>query len=98
MSETTTFAHYMQDHAETLEMYTKAIAKVHGPHHAEIIGVRKLYEEMKAKLDQGESDFDTEFEQLRELTSGYVAPTDTCQTTAACYKMLGKADLLYQEQ
>lgn len=93
---TTPFIAYMRENAETLDMYTRAIAKVHGPHHPEIIDVRKRYEEMKAKLDQGEADFTREFEQLRYLTNGYVAPRDTCETTVASYKMLGEADRLYQ--
>lgn len=95
MTEAAAFTQYLRDNAETLEMYTKAIAKVHGPHHPEIIEVRKVYEDMQGKSAQGTGDFSEAFAQLSKLTNGYVAPSDTCETVRASYAMLEEAQRLY---
>lgn len=92
------FKKHMESEMDTLEMYTKAIAKVHGPHHPEIIEIRSIFETMKEKLATDTPEFSKEFEQLRTLTNNYVAPEDTCETTVATYDLLGEADRLYQTE
>ncbi len=90
------FKKYMDDEMDTLEMYTKAIAKVHGPHHPEIIEVRSIFQTLKEKILTDTPQFSEEFDELRKLTNNYVAPEDTCETTVAAYHLLGEADRLYQ--
>lgn len=45
------FSQFIEEKNEHLVMFTKAIAKVHGPQHPEIIEVRVIYEGINEKLD-----------------------------------------------
>ncbi|UJF16009.1 iron-sulfur cluster repair di-iron protein, ric [Jeotgalibaca sp. MA1X17-3] len=96
MNKKPTFKEYMEKERDTLEMYTKAIAKVHGPHHPEIIEIRRIFETLEEKIATDSTDFATEFKNLRTLTNDYQAPQDTCETTVATYELLKEADRLYQ--
>lgn len=78
-------------------MFTEAIAKVHGPQYPEIIEVREIYETIDEKCSNDKNtNLTEEFAKIRELTNGYVVPQDTCETTEASYRLLQKADQLYQ--
>lgn len=89
-----TLKQYMSDNSEKLDLYTKAISKVHGDSHPEVHEVKALYETMKEKVSNGES-VDSEFESLRNVTSNYALPSDACETYQATYEMLKEADGIY---
>jgi regulator of cell morphogenesis and NO signaling len=75
------------------------VARVHGAHHPEFHEVRRLFEEIKAKVEAaggGQADLAREFAQLRELTDNYKVPGDVCESYAAVYEMLAELDAAYQ--
>lgn len=50
---------------------------------------------MVEKLRNNEENYDEEFVKLREITSNYDVPGDTCETYEAVYQMLGEMDKVY---
>ena len=85
---------YMNDNSERLDLYTKAIAKVHSGSHPEVHEVKALYETLKDKV-RHEENVDNEFKQLRDVTNHYEVPVDACETYEATYQMLEEADKIY---
>ncbi|HOO26634.1 MAG TPA: iron-sulfur cluster repair di-iron protein, ric [Clostridiales bacterium] len=83
---------------EKLELYVPVVAKVHGDSHPEFLEVKALYDSMKAALDGGAGDLDADFEKLRQITSDYAVPSDTCETYEAVYQMLEAIDRAYSAQ
>jgi len=80
-------------------MYTTAITRAHGKNHSEVFDVREIYTEIQSKTKEAGSEkpmLDAEFTELREVTDNYEIPGDVCQTFAAVYNMLSKADQAYQ--
>lgn len=90
------FEEFIAAELTDLELYTKTIAKVHGPSHPEIIKVREIFQQMTATHSKdANADLSTAFSQLRTITNGYQTPANTCETTEVTYSMLKKADELY---
>lgn len=92
---------YLNRHQEKLELYTTAITRAHGAHHPEVFEVKKLYTVIQAKINAAGSelvDLEPEFAALRKLTNNYEVPGDVCETFAAVYHMLAKADAAYQQE
>lgn len=87
---------YLNQHQETLELYTTAITRAHGTHHPEVFQVKALYDEIAHKLAEVTEELDVaeEFAQLRKITADYHIPDDVCPTFTATYGMLAKADSL----
>lgn len=85
---------YMNDNSERLDLYTRAIAKVHSGNHPEVHKVKALYETLKDKV-RHEENVDKEFKQLRDVTNHYEVPVDACETYEATYQMLEEADKIY---
>ncbi|MGP6140601.1 MULTISPECIES: iron-sulfur cluster repair di-iron protein, ric [unclassified Jeotgalibaca] len=91
---------YINDNHEKLDLFTTAITRAHGKNHPEAFDVRELYSRLQEKVqDAGDEkpDLDTEFAQLREVTSDYAVPGDVCGTYEAVYNMLEEADKVYSD-
>lgn len=85
---------YMNDNSERLDLYTKAISKVHSGSHPEVHEVKALYERLRDKARQ-EENVENEFNLLRSVTNNYEVPGDACETYEATYQMLEEADKIY---
>jgi iron-sulfur cluster repair protein YtfE (RIC family) len=83
-----------EDYFKTLDFYMPVVERVHGPHHAEIYDVAKVYEVMKGHLEQNQS-LEGDFEKLRNLTDNYRVPEDVCESYEAIYQMLSELDRTY---
>lgn len=82
-----------------LKLYVPVVARVHGGSHPEFYDVRKLYDEINAKIKEvglGKVKLDNEFKQLREITDNYTVPDDVCESYQAVYNMLAEIDEAYQ--
>src|SRR5690625_4880402 len=100
MSEKT-FHEYFNANLETLDLYTMAITRAHGESHPEAFQVRELFESIQDKLAKAGADrpeLNMEFLKLREITNNYEVPADVCETYAAVYHMLEKADDTYKSE
>lgn len=83
---------------ERLDMYVPVVSRVHGPHHPEFHDVRKVYEQLAAKVQNDEvENLDDEFKQLRLISNNYLVPNDVCETYEAVYKMLEEIDTYYHQ-
>lgn len=81
-----------------LETYVPIVDRVHGDHHPEFHEVRRVFEELKAKLGAagGEGpELAEAFGELRAITDHYTVPGDVCETYEAVYKMLAELDQAY---
>ena len=85
---------FLNNHQEKLELFTRAVARVHGDYHPEVIKVREIYQQIEQKLTDGIDDLDSEFELLREVTSNYTIPDDVCEAFSTVYQVLQQADTL----
>jgi iron-sulfur cluster repair protein YtfE (RIC family) len=83
-----------EDYFKTLDFYMPVVERVHGPHHAEIYDVAKVYEAMKDHLEQNRS-LEGDFKKLRDLTDNYRVPEDVCESYEAIYQMLSELDRTY---
>lgn len=86
-------------HLEKLELYVPVVERVHGGSHPEFYDVRKIFDEISAKVKSAganKPEIDDEFKQLREITSNYRIPSDVCETYEAVYNMLAELDKAYQ--
>jgi regulator of cell morphogenesis and NO signaling len=84
---------------ERLDMFVPVVARVHGESHPEFHEVRKLYDEINAKIKKAgteKPDLDNEFKKLREITNDYTVPGDTCESYEAVYNMLAEIDEAYR--
>jgi len=90
-----TFDEVKKEHVKTLEMYVPIVARVHGKHHPEFHDVKKVFDEMKAKLKKENADLEEEFLKLRNITDNYTVPGDVCESYEAVYKMLEELDNAY---
>ncbi len=93
------FEEVKERNLKLLETYVPVVDRVHGEHHPEFHEVRRLFEEIKAKVEAaggGQADLAREFAQLRELTDNYKVPGDVCESYAAVYEMLAELDAAYQ--
>lgn len=84
---------------ERLDLFVPVVARVHGGSHPEFHKVRKLYDEINAKIKEAgleKPDLDNEFKQLREITDNYRVPGDVCESYEAVYSMLGEIDEAYR--
>ncbi|AZK47519.1 iron-sulfur cluster repair di-iron protein, ric [Paenibacillus lentus] len=93
-----TFIDVVTNDFEKLELFTTAITRAHGKTHPEAYEVRELFEAMNQKVREAgnnKPNLDLEFTQLRTITGNYTIPGDVCETYAAVYNMLSKADQSY---
>lgn len=85
---------FLKNHHDQLDTFTKAVEKVHGNHHPEVIEVRKIYQQIDQKLNDGINDLDAEFDSLRKVISNYEIPDDACEAFSTVYQVLHQADIL----
>ncbi|MDX8417116.1 iron-sulfur cluster repair di-iron protein, ric [Absicoccus intestinalis] len=83
---------FYEENNAILDVYTKAIAKVHGQHHPEVFQVRQVYEQIQKKIREGNLDVKDEFKKLRDLTGNYAIPNDVCDAFRATYTLLATFD------
>ena len=82
-----------------LEQYVPIVARVHGGNHPEFHEVRKVFDQMNAKVKKAGSEkpeIEMELMQLREITDNYTVPGDVCESYEAVYNMLEEVDKAYQ--
>jgi len=92
------FYETMHKYNNKLNMYSKALTKVHGGTHPEVFDVRHLFERIDTELkrsNQKDLNLDIEFESLREVTNNYTIPEDACEAFKGVYQMLSEADQAY---
>ena len=85
---------FLKNHQEQLDTFTKAVGKVHGYHHPDVIDVRKIYQQIDQKLNDGVDNLDAEFDSLRKVTSNYEIPDDACEAFSTVYQVLHQANTL----
>ncbi len=96
--QTKNFFEIMDKNHAKLNMYSKALTKVHGGTHPEVFDVRHLFERIDTELkeaNQAEINLDIEFESLRQVTNNYTIPTGACEAFKGVYQMLAEADQAY---
>lgn len=87
-----------QKNLKKLELFVPVVARVHGGTHPEFHNVRKLYDEISAKIKEAKSEkpeLDNEFKQMREITDNYTVPGDVCESYEAVFNMLAEMDEAY---
>lgn len=97
----TTFNEAKEKNLGRLVQFVPIVAKVHGPNHPEFHDVKKVFDEMNAKIKKAGSDkpeLDNEFKKLREITANYKVPSDACEAYEAVYNMLEEVDAAYHGQ
>lgn len=95
----TTFNEVKERNLERLEQYVPIVARVHGGTHPEFHDVRKVFDEINAKIKEAGSEkpeLDDELEQLRAITDNYTVPGDVCESYEAVYNMIAELDEAYQ--
>jgi regulator of cell morphogenesis and NO signaling len=84
-----------------LTLFVPVVERVHGGNHPKFHDVRKLFDEINAKVKKSGSekpDLYDELRQLREITNNYAVPGDVCESYEAVYNMLSEIDKAYQAQ
>ena len=90
------FKEEYKNNLKLLELYVPVVERVHGESHPEFYQVAKVYKKLNVKLELESQDLSQEFTDLREITSNYEVPSDTCETYEAVYNMLAEMDKSYQ--
>src|SRR5690625_3424118 len=93
-----TFNQVVEEHFQTLVLYTTAITRAHGKNHPEAFKVRDLFETIHSKVKEAYSkkpSLNVEFNELRNITNNYAVPVDVCETYVGVYGMLSEADNAY---
>ncbi|NLN42027.1 MAG: iron-sulfur cluster repair di-iron protein, ric [Clostridiales bacterium] len=93
------FNQVKEHNLERLELYVPIVERVHGGSHPEFHDVRRIFDEINAKIKNAGSEkpkLDEEFKDLRKVTDNYTVPDDVCESYEAVYKMLAELDEAYQ--
>lgn len=89
-----------QKNLKKLELFVPVVARVHGGTHPEFHDVRKVFDEISAKIKEAGSEkpeLDNEFKQMREITGNYIVPADVCESYEAVFHMLAEMDEAYSK-
>lgn len=86
----------LKEYLDKLKLFVPIVDRVHGKEHPEFNRVHILYNELEEKLEAGEK-LDRIFTELREVTSNYEVPSDTCESYEAVYHMLAELDKYFSE-
>lgn len=92
------FQEVKEKHIERLEQYVPIVERVHGKDNPEFYDVRKIFDEINAKMkntDSKDLKLEDEFKSLRQVTNNYTTPEDTCESYEAVYDMLSELDEAY---
>lgn len=100
MSSHLVYRQFSEAEFEKIEMYSKAIAKVHGKHHPELNQVHNLFVSIKNKTETSVGEIpnlENEFDLLHQVTNGYQVPADGCETYQITYNLLQQAEKAYSK-
>ena len=81
-----------------LEQFVPIVDRVHGGSHPEFHDVRRLFDQIYAKVKETgavKPELNNEFEELRKVTDNYTVPGDVCESYEAVYNMLAELDEAY---
>lgn len=95
----TTFNNVKEQNLDRLSQYVPVVARVHGGSHPEFHEVRRVFDQINAKIVEAgaqKPELNSEFEELREITDDYTVPGDVCESYEAVYIMLSELDEAYQ--
>ncbi len=95
----TTFNAVKEQNLGRLSQYVPIVARVHGGSHPEFHEVKKVFDQLQAKIKATGSEkpeLDNEFQELRQITDSYTVPGDVCESYEAVYQMLSELDKAYQ--
>lgn len=82
----------MNVHISNAIRLAPVIERVHGEHHPELTRVRELTEQLP---DADETELETLFRDLRDVTSNYTIPKGACEAFTETYRVLQSADEEY---
>src|SRR5699024_9019903 len=92
------FYETMDKYYNKLNMYSKALTKVHGGTHPEVFDVRHLFERIDTEIkeyNQENINLYIQYESLRKVTNNYTVCEDACEAFKGVYQMLSEADQDY---
>lgn len=94
------FNEMVEENLVRLGQYVPVVARVHGGSHPEFHDVKRIFDEMVSKINNGGGetpDLEQEFKELRRITDNYTVPGDVCETYEAVYNMLEQLDRSYKK-
>lgn len=94
------FNEMVEENLVRLGQYVPVVARVHGGSHPEFHDVKRIFDEMGSKINNGGGetpDLEQEFKELRRITDNYTVPGDVCETYEAVYNMLEQLDRSYKK-
>lgn len=94
------FNEMVEENLVRLGQYVPVVARVHGGGHPEFHDVKRIFDEMGSKINNGGGetpDLEQEFKELRRITDNYTVPGDVCETYEAVYNMLEQLDRSYKK-
>lgn len=100
MTKISPYQEFTEAEFEKLDLYSKAIANVHGKNHPELNQVRELFLTIQSKsagVVGVKPDLDEEFKTLQTVTHDYDVPADGCETYQATYDLLQQAEIAYSK-
>ena len=94
----TTFNDVKERNLGVLGQYVPIVARVHGDSHPEFHEVRRVFDQLNAKIAEAgaqKPELSHEFKELRKITENYTVPGDVCESYEAVYNMLSDLDEAY---
>ena len=90
------FINVLNVHLDTLRQYVPIVKRVHGSAHPEFIEVANNFVAINEKVNNGNYDLLTEFNNLNKITNNYKIPMDVCESYAHVYNLLKELDDAYR--
>lgn len=93
------FNEVLDENIKKLDLYVPVVARVHGKEHPEFHEVKRIFDQMREKIEVEEREkieLKDEFEELRKITDDYRVPGDVCESYEAVYEMLSQLDESYK--
>lgn len=93
------FNEVLDENIKKLDLYVPVVARVHGKEHPEFHEVKRIFDQMREKIEVEEREkleLKDEFEELRKITDDYTVPGDVCESYEAVYEMLSQLDESYK--
>lgn len=73
---------------DRLKQFIPIVSRVHGKTHSEFYEVEEIFNEITKKVESNNFNLNNEFNKLRQITSNYKIPNDTCETYEYVYNKL----------
>ena len=93
------FNEVLDENIKKLDLYVPVVARVHGKEHPEFHEVKRIFDQMREKIEVEEREkieLKDEFEELRKITDDYRVPGDVSDSYEAVYEMLSQLDESYK--